>query len=219
MSKKSPQTDGSPQTTKQMLDELDALMERMLSLPVNDLEENPTAPALPPVLSAKLTLLESPTPPAPVYEAPAPSFVTPAPLVDKGAPHPNLNPPHFSQQVPLEPAPDYYAPPESAAPEPFTSAVAPEPFTNAVAPPPAAPELAPLLEEVATDEEAPIAASWGYVPLLWINQSFDAIVALIPGVGTTLCTSAGRAVLGLSGIAMTAAACGWLVKDWLGWNW
>ncbi len=52
--------------TRQMLDELDALMERMLALPVNDAEEAtppPTAalPPAPPPLTAKLTLLHVPT--------------------------------------------------------------------------------------------------------------------------------------------------------------
>ena len=55
------------QTTKQMLDELDALMEKMLSLPVNELEDGsafpeevvkPTASTL----AATLTLLRE-TPP------------------------------------------------------------------------------------------------------------------------------------------------------------
>src|SRR5262249_17576985 len=57
--KSRPQT---PNATRQMLDELEALMERMLALPVNDLSE-PT-PAAPtevmesPALTAQLSLVE-----------------------------------------------------------------------------------------------------------------------------------------------------------------
>jgi hypothetical protein len=56
-----PSKDTSLQSTKQMLDELDALMERMLSLPVNELDEAPESPQEPangPSLAASLTLLE-----------------------------------------------------------------------------------------------------------------------------------------------------------------
>src|SRR5262245_52929810 len=52
----------TPNATRQMLDELDAVMERMLALPVNDLSE--PAPAMPsevpesPALTAQLSLVE-----------------------------------------------------------------------------------------------------------------------------------------------------------------
>src|SRR5438067_3671383 len=84
MSNKMP-NDTSLQTTKQMLDELDALMEQMLSLPVNDLEgaaafpreivKTPT-PMLPPALSAKLTLLEAPAAVAREKSADTPSYLS-----------------------------------------------------------------------------------------------------------------------------------------------
>src|SRR5687768_6990129 len=72
-------------TTRQMLDELDALMERMLAVPVNDLDEAASAaqaPMPPPrnkLLSARLTPLDVPAEPA------TPS-ASPQPLLD--APHP-----------------------------------------------------------------------------------------------------------------------------------
>ncbi len=45
-----------------MLDELDALMDRMLTLPVNDLDDAPSPPAIVrmPAMSATLTVLEEP---------------------------------------------------------------------------------------------------------------------------------------------------------------
>jgi hypothetical protein len=85
--------DTTLQSTKQMLDELDALMEQMLSLPVNDLDEAPSFPkevVKPHALTASLTLLESP---APLNEA-----RLPAPIA-----HPPLNAPHLTMPVYLQP--------------------------------------------------------------------------------------------------------------------
>src|SRR5436309_15893108 len=53
--------DPLPNSTRQMLDELDALMERMLALPVNELEDGPAK--LAPQLSAQVTVVESPQDP------------------------------------------------------------------------------------------------------------------------------------------------------------
>src|SRR5437763_13199494 len=54
-----PTPNGGAASTRQMLDELDALMERMLALPVNDLDdlaqESPR-----PTLSATLTVIDAP---------------------------------------------------------------------------------------------------------------------------------------------------------------
>jgi hypothetical protein len=70
--------DGSlAQTTRKMLDELDDLMERMLALPISELEEPRPAPdaTRTPALAASLTLLE-PTRPEPVRTP----VVVPAPI-------------------------------------------------------------------------------------------------------------------------------------------
>jgi hypothetical protein len=81
---KMPASDTTLQSTKQMLDELDALMEQMLSMPVHDVDELPRFPkdvVKQQALTATLTLLESP---APLGEP-----ITPAPKQ-----HPPLNAPH-----------------------------------------------------------------------------------------------------------------------------
>ena len=81
MSDKTP-NDGSLQSTKQMLDELDAMMEKMLTVPVSDLDE--AVPFPPPIvktpaLSATLTLLE------PTDSAPSPDSKKPPPARNRGA--------------------------------------------------------------------------------------------------------------------------------------
>ena len=94
MSKKTA-NDTTLQSTKQMLDELDALMEQMLSLPVNDPEEASAFPkdvVKPHALTASLTLLDSP---APLSET----------RLHEAIAHPPLNPPHMEMPAPPEPTP------------------------------------------------------------------------------------------------------------------
>ena len=180
--------DGTLQTTKQMLDELDALMDRMLSLPVSDADDEPPLPEKPAVLSAKLTLLESP---------PAPSMVAPTPIQQMPQllhTNPPVNPPHFT-------------------PPP----VQPTPLTNDVVPPSVMPQVETLLKSD-SDEPAPLGTQLGYLPLWWINDRFDNAVNSFPVVSTLLRSQNGRGLLGFLGIVLSAAAFGWLLKDLLGWN-
>ncbi len=203
MSNKTP-NDSSLQTTKQMLDELDALMDRMLSLPVNELEEGQTGGEKPSVLAAKLTILEPPAGPFEKQRG-APPQQRPRPESDNLP----LNPPHFtmSPSEPAEPLTTYVAPP---VPEP-------EPLTNEIEPPSLLQKLDPLLADM-SEPAASLSMSWGYQPLVWINRSFDRVALLVPGAGSWLRTQSGRMFLGASGFVLTAAAVGWLLKDWLGWN-
>ena len=184
--------DGSLQSTKQMLDELDSLMERMLSLPVNDLDSAPPFPAevvKAPALAAKLTILESP--------AAKPTSPTS---------HPVLNPPHL--ELPSAPAPQF---------EPQPPLLEPEPLSNDVVPPSILPKLEPLLAEI-PESDAPAFSQRGYGPLLCIIQAFDGATMFLGGAGEWLRSQAGRMVLGLSGVALTLVAVAWFLKDWLGWN-
>jgi hypothetical protein len=180
------------QTTKQMLDELDALMEKMLSVPVNEGDEGSAFPeevVKPTPLPATLTLLRE------------------APLREEAA-HPALNPPHLTLP-PLEPMP----PLEVREP-----ASQPMPFTNEVAPASVMEKLEPMLAAL-PEPEAALATQWGYLPLVAINLTFDYATMILGGAGEWMRTEGGRLLLGLSGVAMMLIAAGWFVKDWLGWNW
>jgi hypothetical protein len=199
--------DASLQSTKQMLDELDALMEKMLTLPVSDVEN---AEAFPPPsmkgppLSATLTLLE------PSDSSPPPASKRPAhqkPKEEAGSegtdtPWP-FNPPHYS--VPGNSA-------DAPSPEP-------EPLTNEVVPPSVLPKLEPLMQEIAEAPGPSLGTQWLYLPLVWVNLGFDGVTRRLGGAGNWMRSEAGRMLLGLSGIALLAAAAVWFLKDWLGWNW
>lgn len=190
------------QSTKEMLDELDALMERMLAVPVNELDESaasplPPSPPKPAALAATLTVLQTPT------ETPAPSK------------HPPTQPPH----VAMPPAtPVSYQVPADDQQDLATTIPAPAPITNDVVPPSLLPQVDPLLDDV-PDPGAMPATRWGFLPLLWMNLLFDGATYVLGPGGTWMRSEGGRLILGLSGVALLLASAGWFLRDWLGWNW
>ena len=116
--------DPTLQTTKQMLDELDALMEKMLALPTSDGEDDACFPEpvvkplpLPATMSATLTLLRE---------------------AQEQAAHPAFNPPHMA-----------LPPTEAREPAPQ-----PEPLTNDIVPPSVMEKLEPMLAAIPEPEGA-----------------------------------------------------------------
>ncbi len=80
---------GSPNTTRQQLDELDALLQRMLNLPLSQLDEEMKPPTAPPPSLDSLESKPSSSPPRPKRPEVAPSSEkyrahTPAPATDAG---------------------------------------------------------------------------------------------------------------------------------------
>jgi hypothetical protein len=218
MANKTPNTpnDASLQSTKQMLDELDALMEKMLTLPVNDLDDADTFPPAPVVkettLSATMTLLEPPSVPPPASKKPTasqPSYQMPEsvelPTTTAAEPSP-FNPPHFA--LPAA---------EASEPEPLRFDM-PEPLTNEVVPASVLPKLEPLMKDIA-EPPTSLQTQWLYLPLVWVNVGFDHSTLVLGGAGRWMRSEAGRMLLGFSGIALMLAAVVWFLKDWLGWNW
>jgi hypothetical protein len=184
--------------TRQMLDELDALMERMLALPVNEPEEPPATPVAPPIAPSapKLTLLQVPVDDLPLDAA-----------------HAGPNPSHL---------PTLNARRSADAPAtlpllPHVPAVAPTPLSDRVVPPPMQPSPDALLAEVPAPAEPH--GSWFILPLLWGNRAFDQCTLLLGETGAWLRSPGGRAVLGAAGLVMLVAAGLWAARDWLGWSW
>jgi hypothetical protein len=195
--------------TRQMIDELDALMERMLALPVNDTEDAPapappTAPApssMP--LTAKLTLLQVPADDPPLDSAHVgtnPSHLPVLGVVRSASAHPTTG---LSPGMPMLP------------PLPEAPAVRVTPFSDRVVPPPMQPDLDTLLCEV--PEPADSLGSWFIVLLFWGNRAFDQATTLLGTPGRLLRTSAARMALGLTGVILFVSACWWLLRDWFGW--
>ena len=211
-------SDGAPlRTTKQMLDELDALMARMLTLPVNDLEDAP------PPLAASLTVLDAPLPAAvpeepvavpvnvggsmPTAEGATPRYTTPGPVGEA------ILPRQLHWQDRITPITELAsAPVEERRPEPL-----PEAITNRLPPPTLIPAVELLLESVPA--HTPPATFWCLLPLVWLNQAFDAVVISLGGLGRGLCTGVGRALMGAAGLALLTLAVCWGVAEWHGWPW
>jgi hypothetical protein len=221
------------QSARQMLDELDALMDRMLAIPVNELED--TAPLTPaivrmPTVSATLTVLE---PPAEEEERAAPeqreplrqSFpsysLPPETLAEETKPLPLLiQPPTSFQPAEEEPVADEEPSPKGRpAPEP-------DPIPEEVIPPPitaitelAAPTFSPARTETPAPLPGPPLAYRCLLPLVWLNQGFDMSTMLFGGAGDSLRGPRGRYLIGLMGLVLLLVAGLWLLKDWLGWTW
>jgi len=219
-----------------MLDELDALMERMLSLPVADLDtqlpappqslltlEEPSAPAaltLPPETGSDV---ESTTVPPPPVRAEVES----APLPLQG---PHIRPvPAGKIIVGRLSAPPFYSPPpeqESAEKNRQANDAGDEQPLGAPAQPPAGDAALPSLiikPSVERPARAPVRRRSvfrvGFQWLLGLNQAFDRATLWLGGTGQRLRSTRGRLVLGLVGLALFALAVTWCLHDWLGWNW
>lgn len=169
--------------TRQQLDELDDLLQRMLNLPLTGTEPPPPptgptwrydAPASPPAPAPHLSAPPEP-PRAPVYAAP--------PLM---APPP---PP-----VPLLPPPEPTTPIIERKPTP-PSRPAPKPTPVVAAPPAPAPQ-----PQVVYDPQPPLPVL--LMPLAALNWVFDRIAGLLGPPGWLLRSGFGKSVLGLAGIGL-----------------
>jgi hypothetical protein len=207
--------DASPlEHTRKMLDELDALMERMMALPVNSLDNPPPEASFSgPTVSATMTLLDS-------------SSLEPA----------NIDAPK------LQASNKDAATGDSTREQDLESALfqmLPEgefrkpPLADALDSPDCAPELGLLPDELmpasllamsSPPVEARPMPEWSFgticlQPLYLVNRSFDRFTMLFDPLGKWFRHSVGRNVLGITGLVFIGLAIAWLIKDWLGWGW
>jgi hypothetical protein len=212
--------------TRQMLDELEALMERMLAVPIADADETATsseaisgpaaaAPRSRP-LAATLTLLPLPEEEFTDLPSPPAEARSSVPVVDR--PHEGTNPSHLpSLGVGTPPLPEATPQPASYTLPPLPDApfIDPEPLSDRVVPPPT--NLDALLADL---PEPPLAlAGWLILPVLWGNRLFDRATLLLGEAGGWLRGPVGRGAVGMTGLVLFAAAVLWLARDWLGWTW
>ncbi len=195
--------------TRQQLDEIDALLRRMLSLPSLTGEAAPSPPPPPVSMSFPApTVREVPPAHPPVAndpvvhswrvewpQPPAAQPAAPPSVVAWGAP----------VSVPAELA-------ARAAMAPAQPAVSP-PYAAAVAPP-GAPAQAPV--PLATAAHEPVRL--GLALLVVLNAIFNCLTYLLGPLGTWL-RGPGRGVLGWVGIAMIVAAAVWAIGNWQGYEW
>ncbi len=226
-SSRSPRIPESPSihATRQMLDELDALMERMLALPVSEQEEaSRPGPRLDPPqevpLTAHLTML-NPAPPLQqewVVPAPAPKVVPPPSSADiefgSEIIATRVTVPSFADQPALpmkKPGPQLELPFPALAPE---QPEQPGPVSED--------DLAAFTfpgqqrGPVATPPDQP---QWSWHPLCLINRAFDWCTQPLGWFGRWLRGRWGRNFLGLAGVALLILSLLWLFLDLSHWTW
>jgi len=226
--------DPEEDSSRALFEELDALLERMLALPVSYLEDEAGVPQGSaeevPLITVAEAMLES----SPPYSTPLPpvtatdeafaaqatlDFPSPVPPVPSEPEPPARNP--LPQLTEEKTSPDHEADPGQARPMSPKSALPAD--LGAVGPHSALP----------TEQGRPISAKsasspqpstfdptplW-LLPFVWCNRAFDGFTVLLGPPGRWLRGSAGRAALGWTGLLMLAAACGLFLGDWFGWTW
>jgi hypothetical protein len=206
---------------RQQLDELDALLQRMLSLPINQVDEAASEPPRRPAVDLATTpvpgrrgqmLLLDGSAPVPTPQSAPPAAWDPHWNI-------NLNPQQGSSVLgPRSPAaqrtqsdalpPVWRA--ETVAFAPARQEPAPQPplsSSNAAAPI-ARPE--PIRQP--TPEPTPLSL-W---PVVAVNRVFDALMLCFGPPGQWFCTAAGRTLLGYTGMALLATSIA-LAAGWIGW--
>jgi hypothetical protein len=200
-----------------LLAELDVLLERMMALPVNELDEEkpparqalqPPVPELsdvtgrmPPQEAAMITVAEA------IPEPPLPS---PAPSSDDLYVQAILQ--RTRQEQTATPLPEpvaVYQPYETELP--ILESDAPPPYTPAPLPPLVQPTPAP--EPLEQEEPSP----WS-TPVRVCNEGFDRLMGLLGKPGRWLQGKHGRTLVGVAGILMLLAAAGLAVRDCLEWT-
>lgn len=206
--------------TKQQLDELEALMQRMLSLPVSEGEEAlpapPEAKSRPATLPPRLRAIPDPPPwddPAPAATVPPPPPAhVPSPPAPRSPARPVAPPPSvvISERVRVEEYPVMpelpAAPAEAASPAP-AAAEPPAPRTK--------PRVVRRLSTVAGEPQE----LWWLMPLVWGNHAFDRCTIHMGRSGRWLRGTRGRNWIGWSGVLLLALAMTWALVEWLGWAW
>jgi hypothetical protein len=186
----------APQPTRQQLDDLDALLQRMLALPVDPGEESADArPAEPPT-------------PVPQYpEPPAGNLV----LSEPEPPPPS--PPSAPRPAPRPAAPQALEP-QASVPLPVLNPVPP---TERRPPVLAVPEPLPPRQALAASR--PRGVPLLLRPILWLNRQFDSLTFNLGSPGRWLRRPTGRTVLGFLGLLLLAAAVTLVLLDRFGWTW
>jgi hypothetical protein len=180
--------------TRQQLDELDALLQRMLAVPLTD---TPLPPLPPP--AARAAALADP-PPLP------PSWRTDPPLPASGAsiPHLALVDPPSSPTLKFEPPPAP-KPAPAPVPKPVPAAAAPAP-KPAPAPLPLPLPLPPAPKPAAAIAPAPDAPPVPYalLPLVAVNAVFDAACGAFGPLGRVFRSGFFKHLYGLAGLGLIA---------------
>ena len=198
--------------TRQQLDEIDALLRRMLSLPSVGTESPPQAAPPPP------PLIRETTPPG--HEPTVQSWRVEWPQSASA-----LQPSVVAWGAPVTAVPITTMPIASAVPMGYAATLMPPPYAlpmfeaaNRSIPARAGypTQTATFVEQPPPSTIAPPALTF-YWPMVVFNSIFDVMSYLLPFGGWM--RGAGRPILGWLGILMLLAAGGWAYGEWSGYEW
>ncbi|HYT88184.1 MAG TPA: hypothetical protein VEL76_05655 [Gemmataceae bacterium] len=217
-----------PGSTRQLLDDLDALMQQLLTLPVNQLEDDPAPPAnavtVPTVSQAPSGDLaqgpaQAPEAVQPAVEPAGKRVISHPPAPALPAPHTTEDPPTSRPPAQPEPAPEES--PVLGSPRPLPLEPAPLPpirLAPLSVPPPV--RRSPLPPEftlpAAPTSTVPAPAApfwrrvripaWAWRTILWSNRTFDRSTRWLGNSGRWLRGTRGRRVLGWVGLLLWSVA-------------
>lgn len=224
-----PRPTGVVSSTRQQLDELDALIERMLVLPVDagdDLpaatEEVPPAPALAAASAPESSPITERTAEGDGQGSPGPAEIAFPRWAGAGSPDAAGQPSALPATVGKDGAPGGAGPGTAPPPGPPM-----RPTTGQVVSPTSIPGMAlepgDSTSTTGTSRHAPNEGRSVLAPLWWplrcTNRVFDACTGWLGPVGRWLQGPWGRTFLGLVGLMLLAAAAALGVLDWMGWTW
>ncbi len=200
-----PRSSGNP--TREQLDDLDALLQRMLDLPVNRPEDDgvePVSAAQPdaPPAEARVTVVESPRVPTPAKHARPTPHDGPKPAVPKSS-------------LPADRA-------NSVVQKVRSTGTVSKPTKPSI---PEAPPVTvtPVQPPQARESKPPVSSTrWvtlGLESLIALNGAFDRGAERLGKPGRWLQGTRGRTVLGVTGLCLIGLALLLLVLDWFGWTW
>jgi hypothetical protein len=199
--------------TRQQLDEIDALLRRMLTLPSMDAESTPPPTVFAP--SSTPIVREMPPPHSPVPgDPPVHAWRVEWPKAPEPQPPASPSVAAWGSPVPN--------PPVDSTPWAFNPAVTQQPpfATLAVAEGRPVTSLAPSIFPSPPLATAVRPASTSVVIglLVLLNGTFNVMSYLLGPLGTWL-RGQGRTYMGWAGVAMTLAAIGWAAGNWFGYDW
>ena len=177
--------------TRQQLDELDALLQRMLSVPL-------APPDTPMPGGSGRSASDGDEPPLP----PSWRVDPPAPVASASVPHLVLaEPPSSAKLEPAVPSPP--APKPAPAPKP-TAKAAPKPAREPKAAPKPPPVPKPVAAPVITPAPAAPPVALPLLPLVALNAAFDAVCGVFGPLGRVLRSGFFKHIYGLVGLGLLA---------------
>lgn len=208
-------------STQQQLADLDALLERMLALPVHRLDEDELARIQPDNAATAATAepAAEPSPPAALQTltfVPIPAEPEEEPATAGGAAFVEIPPAHEEQRQSLSQAvEEWQFPAPAAAAFPLVDAEPPAEPAEPISTEP----WTPMPSTPTVDGPTPPRTPTALLPLVWGNRAFDAALSHLGGPGRWLQGRAGKTLLGLTGLLLLVGAMAWGILDWLGWSW